>query len=282
MEAPPGFVSYHGSPHSFDRFDISKIGTGEGNQAYGHGLYVAENEGVARGYRDALTPQPKMSENMLVNGKTIDELLPDVHPTVRSLIMGGIATHGGDVGAALDAWGSRPGALSAAAAKAAEHLRGADVVLPKPAGHMYEVQVNADPEHFLHWDKPLSEQSQHVQDRIQQVMDANPDMAKSLNFQRDFLGKSPTGEGVYSALSGWKRGSQLSADAQAAADVSQRLRDAGIPGIRYLDQGSRAAGEGTHNHVIFDADTMKIIRQFGIAGLMAGAGAYGATKDNTQ
>jgi len=28
---------YHGSPHKFERFDASKIGTGEGNQAYGHG-----------------------------------------------------------------------------------------------------------------------------------------------------------------------------------------------------------------------------------------------------
>ena len=42
-----GIKAYHGSPHDFDRFDLSKIGTGEGAQAYGHGLYFAENEGVA-------------------------------------------------------------------------------------------------------------------------------------------------------------------------------------------------------------------------------------------
>src|SRR6188768_1156238 len=47
--------AYHGSPHDFDRFDLSKIGTGEGAQAYGHGLYMAENEGTARSYRDALS-----------------------------------------------------------------------------------------------------------------------------------------------------------------------------------------------------------------------------------
>src|SRR5262245_55536961 len=35
----PGLTAYHGSPHSFDAFDIGKIGTGEGAQAYGHGLY---------------------------------------------------------------------------------------------------------------------------------------------------------------------------------------------------------------------------------------------------
>ena len=51
-----GIRAYHGSPHDFDKFDLSKIGTGEGAQAYGHGLYFAENEGVAKGYRDALAP----------------------------------------------------------------------------------------------------------------------------------------------------------------------------------------------------------------------------------
>ena len=32
---PQGFIAYHGSPHDFDKFDMSKIGTGEGAQAYG-------------------------------------------------------------------------------------------------------------------------------------------------------------------------------------------------------------------------------------------------------
>jgi hypothetical protein len=32
-----GIKAYHGSPHSFERFDSSKIGTGEGAQVYGHG-----------------------------------------------------------------------------------------------------------------------------------------------------------------------------------------------------------------------------------------------------
>ena len=48
-------TAYHGSPHDFDQFDSSKIGTGEGAQAYGHGLYFAESEPVAKGYRDKLS-----------------------------------------------------------------------------------------------------------------------------------------------------------------------------------------------------------------------------------
>jgi hypothetical protein len=43
-----GITAYHGSPHKFSKFDMSKIGTGEGAQAYGHGLYFAENPNVAR------------------------------------------------------------------------------------------------------------------------------------------------------------------------------------------------------------------------------------------
>lgn len=50
--APQGILAYHGSPHTFDRFSLDAIGTGEGAQAYGHGLYFAENPDVARGYRD--------------------------------------------------------------------------------------------------------------------------------------------------------------------------------------------------------------------------------------
>lgn len=51
-----GIIVFHGSPYVFDRFDFSKIGTGEGAQAYGYGLYFAEAEGVARSYRPTNMP----------------------------------------------------------------------------------------------------------------------------------------------------------------------------------------------------------------------------------
>ena len=41
---------WHGSPHSFDKFSLNYIGTGEGAQAYGYGLYFTEKEGIARAY----------------------------------------------------------------------------------------------------------------------------------------------------------------------------------------------------------------------------------------
>ena len=75
-EAEAGFVTrggrelleaYHGSPHVFDRFSLDAIGTGEGAQAYGHGLYFADLKGVAKDYRDELT-RPRIQ----FAGKDID------------------------------------------------------------------------------------------------------------------------------------------------------------------------------------------------------------------
>ena len=62
-----------------------------------------------------------------------------------------------------------------------------------------------------------------------------------------------------------------------SASAAQALNEAGIPGIRYWDQGSRGSGEGTGNSVVFDPATMNIIRRYGLAGLMAG-GAAAATQ----
>lgn len=49
-----GMTVWHGSPYKFTKFDPAKIGTGEGQQVYGHGLYVAENPNVAAEFKDKL------------------------------------------------------------------------------------------------------------------------------------------------------------------------------------------------------------------------------------
>lgn len=44
--------------------------------------------------------------------------------------------------------------------------------------------------------------------------------------------------------------------------------EAGIPGLRYLDRGSRSLGEGTRNYVIFPGaeDSIRILRKYAIPG----------------
>ena len=46
--------AYHGSPHSFDRFSTDYIGTGEGNQTFGWGLYFTNAQNIAEGYASKL------------------------------------------------------------------------------------------------------------------------------------------------------------------------------------------------------------------------------------
>lgn len=46
--------AYHGTPHKFDEFSLDAIGTGEGAQAHGWGLYFAGNKDVSENYRKEL------------------------------------------------------------------------------------------------------------------------------------------------------------------------------------------------------------------------------------
>jgi hypothetical protein len=78
---PAGMTVYHGSPHVFEKFDLSKIGIGEGNQSYGRGLYTAQNPQVATEYRNALTGNHNRDKFIpTVDGKEIDT------PVIRSII----------------------------------------------------------------------------------------------------------------------------------------------------------------------------------------------------
>ena len=55
--------------------------------------------------------------------------------------------------------------------------------------------------------------------------------------------------------------------------ASDRLREAGIPGIKYLDEGSRGVGQGTSNYVLFRDDIIDIVKKYGWAALAPLLGA---------
>lgn len=50
------FIAWHGSPHEFDKFSTEKIGTGEGAQAFGWGLYFTDVKDIARYYAEKILP----------------------------------------------------------------------------------------------------------------------------------------------------------------------------------------------------------------------------------
>ena len=233
----PSVRAFHGSPYDFERFDTSKIGTGEGAQAYGHGLYFAEKEGTARSYRDQLATAQTPEE-------TAAWYLHDAGGDRNAAIaqMTDHAVNGG-IGATADQAANIRAGL--------QLLKSGAEITPRAPGKMYEVNIASDPEQFLHWDKTVGQHPPAVRDKLL-------DMG---------YGDTDRGADVYSHMARGKEGD---------VGASQRLQAAGIPGIRYLDQGSRGAGEGTHNYVVFDANTIDILRKYGLAGLMLGAGGAAA------
>lgn len=63
--------AFHGSGASFDKFSTDYMGTGEGAQAFGWGIYFSEDKGIARWY--AKTYTKKSNQEIYVNGEVIDD-----------------------------------------------------------------------------------------------------------------------------------------------------------------------------------------------------------------
>ena len=249
-EAPAtGIRAYHGSPHSFDKFSMDAIGTGEGAQAYGHGLYFAENEAVARGYRDALSARAAPND---ARGNAFDL----------------VQRMGGDVDATAEVL--RDGIAGAVSPNTEQFLRetlkhiedNTFADFDRPVGSMYEVNIAASPDDFLDYDAPLSEQPKKVRDfataRWQQVMGREPDST----IEGEYIAKMASPQYGIDGRE-WL-------DTGPAADQSKRLREAGILGIKYRDAGSRGIdGKGTRNYVVFDENLINIVKKYGIAGAAA-------------
>lgn len=75
-------AAWHGSPHDFDEFDLGAIGTGEGNQAHGWGLYFAKDKKVSKLYKEVLSKTQGSNKSSLfkVEIPNETELLPEQYP----------------------------------------------------------------------------------------------------------------------------------------------------------------------------------------------------------
>ena len=227
-------VVWHGSPHKFDRFDASKIGTGEGAQAYGHGLYLAEARDVAKSYADELGQL-----EILHNGRRVGVF--DKDPAANAAHQ--IRATGGDIEKAIKrAQSLYTGAWKDNVVNEIKRL-GPGEVSENVAGNLYKVDLPDEKiARMLDWDRPFSQQAPEVRKALQSAGVVGKD---------DWLISGMRGREVYNRAS-WGAPVKLplnQADDQIYA--AQRLREAGIPGIRYLDRGSRGAGKGTSNFVVF-------------------------------
>jgi hypothetical protein len=243
MNTQRGAIVYHGSPHKFDAFDSSKIGTGEGAQAYGHGMYFAESPDVAKGY--ATTLANRDSTGYLTAHKNAQDLVarfkgdPEWAAEVVSDQLANLPKTDPNFARLTD---------TLAAIKSGTYAR----PLENP-GNLYKVDLPDEQiAKMLDWDKPLSQQ---------------PGAIEALERAGVFTGRKPMGPvgeqweamigpgGVYVNPNDPAQRAYIAAQqALGAGSASETFRKAGIPGIRYLDGGSRGAGSGTSNYVVFPGE----------------------------
>lgn len=227
--SPEPIIAYHGSPHSFDRFDPAKIGGGEGNQAYGQGLYFAEHSPVSEWYRYQLAARrDPLLEKYGLNSED------GAHLGIR------LAAHKGDTNQLI---ADTMEGLQRLRAEGRTDLATKNMIKNREAqiaylqdpgraqGHLYQVAIDHPPETFLDWDKPLREQPKSVQKFFKKEFDI------------PLTSRRPVGDLYDNAVSA--RGSKW---------ISNALKEAGVPGVRYRDQASRAIS--APDHLVSQAEDM--------------------------
>jgi hypothetical protein len=227
---------YHGTPHTLPpternplgEFDASKIGTGEGAQAYGYGIYTAEAPDVAKGYAHRLG-----SNLIMVDGKPMDFNDP-VHLAASILSdpnNAGLPAKNLASAIRYDPKGIVPFGAESKAEEIAKVLESGNI--PKftnQKGNLYKVDLPDEKiATMLDWDKPLSEQPKNVQEALAKY---DPDMYHPSG--NDYSPEE-RGQWIYMRL----------ANSTTQKNASNKLTEMGIPGIKYLDEGSRGAtGQG--------------------------------------
>jgi hypothetical protein len=255
VESP--IKAWHGSPHIFDKFDSSKLGTGEGVQMFGPGLYFAENPEVAKWYRETLSGDPRTSLNQIFTwmrddpSMTVDRYaganashLGDLLRSMRGLqkyadddtVLSTIRQLMADPGLPRNSWA--PDSIRA-------FKRLDDYFGTNPLGALYEVGIHEDPQKFLSLDRPLHMQGK-IGDRAAEIFSdvggrpydpLRPLIANPSHTFADPIIREP--------------------------DVAAQMLQEGIPGVRYFDGASRRRGAGTQNFVTFPGadDLIEIIQR---------------------
>jgi hypothetical protein len=235
-----GATAWHGTPHTIKgKFDISKVGTGEGAQAYGHGMYFAESPNVAETYRHAgevVKYVPTMQK--FTNGPNYFMDETGNYMKVRDYVKNDIPVK----------------------VPKEEYLQKFNEVkaiqeTQKP-GNLYKVDI---PDEYipnmLDWDKPLSKQSKAVQDALAKY-DSDLYSPKGADYDSAELGQSIYQRIIQNNVQKFGHGGNQKR-------ASEDLNALGIKGIKYYDEGSREAKKGTSNFVVFDPSEVKILEQNG-------------------
>lgn len=258
-------AAWHGSPHDHDRFSTDKIGTGEGAQAYGWGLYFAGRKEVADFYRRKLSDYVKHTQDQVKEMFGV-EISADEARAIRSASI----EEGRPIGLSATMIYRQVSALRGASGGNTalgphpELERLVEAVRAVKPGRLYQVDLAPAEDEYLDWDKAPWEQSRKVKTALRSL-GFNTVQPGAVNILSRYQPK--TGGAVYQLLVQRMlvendRGGPKTPNFSGDKAASEALAAAGIPGIRYLDGSSRNKGDGTSNYVIFDDKHVSITAKF--------------------
>lgn len=246
--------TYHGTGASFDKFDFSHMGEGEGSQAFGWGGYVTNSKEIAEDY----TRRAKIGKD---NGGF--EFVTDMSANNKDMVRQYIYKHK-DVNRGLDAMRKDlPSALemfpddddlkelSNILAKKNE-----EIAVPDNIAYLYDVDIPDDNGDYLDWDAPLTDKQKNT--IIKELRRLKIDFADFK--RRGFSFDGSFGGNAYDFLMYALRRTKKWKDVDASRAVSKFLSSIGFTGIKYK-AGTIFGGakEGDYNYVIFDENNANIV-----------------------
>lgn len=238
-----GMHAYHGTPYEIKGgFDLGKVGTGEGAQVYGHGIYFGEAKGTGEQYAKLLANRDVANQGRL-----------NAHANAQRLVnlSGDPKYAADDIKFVLESNPDSP--QKSLLEKTLKYIESGEYAKPlENKGNLYKVDIPDEQiPKMLDWDKPIAQQNKEILDILKNEPAILADLANGKSLDK------LTGEQAYQAIASTFDVGQ----AEAYKLASEYLNSKGIPGIRYLDEGSRATGKGTSNFVVFDPKTVKILEK---------------------
>lgn len=151
-EVRQGIKAYHGSPHDFNKFDLDKMGSGEGYQIHAPGMYFAEHEPTAAGYAARLSKINPLSPEVKTSLKELDYLGHDEPwSALRDIRQSGLPDD--------DFINSMPDQVGTVKKWMDEN----------PIGKIYETNISAEPHEFIQSELPINQQSEFVQEKLKSL-----------------------------------------------------------------------------------------------------------------
>lgn len=254
--------AYHGSPYTFDHFDLGAIGTGEGAQVHGWGLYFAQDKQIAKSYKDTLSHDMYGDNDLMFNEEALNKLYSTLYSTLSdkahteadydklSVIENILITHTED-----DVLNNSDEMFDAEAVKWWKNQR--EIYLNKEykESSLFEVDI---PE-----DDVLLDEKRNINEQPKKVQQAVRKMYRSLGYKTSAL-KYVTGKEFYDTVAAEKGGQK---------EASEFINKHGIKGITYDGRNDGKC------FVVFDDKAIQIINRYNQEHKGAYAGAYDADQN---